>query len=652
MKNPTPIAVPFALAATSLLHAQEFTENLTNIPSTDGLGSSINVVYTQPIGQSLITNISWTDVVGDGSSSGSSWGNEMRMDVNGEDIQFFPAEGSNSPGGIWGPASGSLDVSIPVDGDLRIEFYESYDDLEFDVDAIYTGGSITITYVSAGDCNENGIADPDELSIETDCDSNGTLDECELINDDCDENGVLDTCEIAPESDCDSNGIYDACELAVGDCDDSGVLDVCELTPESDCDSSGFLDVCEIEIFDCNQNGVLDSCESPQTEISFDTGLLDGGEAGPTYTFEADGNWERLVVEMEFDNVDGDLTYASDLSFSITDPNGICVDLGGTFTDVFSCGLAEDAYLWPAGWETNVSGTYAVLYQVCGLGLSGSGTWTIALTHGYSTGTQDQWSGTMTFGVGEGTVIDCNQNGVDDAEEISPATDCNSDGVLDECQVESGDCNANGVLDSCEGLGSTETELAFDTGLLNGTESVVLPVALSGSLSSLGVQLDFNNPDADATYAGDLLIQLTSPAGDCIEVGGFAGTLFNCGDTGVAADFDASWDVEASGPYAFTFPNLSLCNTTEGDWEVQFMHGYTEGLADQWSGTLTIGTITDDSGPVCPEDLDGNGSIDFNDIVRILSGWGPCSGCPEDLDGNNDVGFSDLVQILANFGPC
>ena len=539
------------------------------------------------------------------------------MDVNGQDIQFFPNEGSNSPGGIWGPASGSVDVSIPVDGDLRIEFYESYDDLEFQVDAIYTGGSITITYVSSADCNENGVADADELSIETDCDSNGTLDECEIANGDCDTNGVLDACEIAPET---------------------------------DCDSSGILDACEIEFFDCNTNGVLDACESQPNEFSFDTGILDGGESGGTYTFESDGNWERLVVEMEFDNVDGDLTYASDLSFSITDPNGICVDFGGFFTDVFSCGLGDDAEPWPVSWETPVSGTYQVFEQVCDLGLSGSGTWTIALTHGYSEGIQDQWSGTMTIGVGAGTVIDCNENGVDDADEISPATDCDSDGVLDECQLEpGGDCNANGVLDSCEGLGSTETELTFDTGELDGGESVDLSVALGGSLVSLGVQLDFNNPNADQTYAGDLLIQLTSPAGDCIEVGGYLGTLFNCGDTGVAADFDASWDEVASGPYAFTFSNLSLCNTTEGDWTVQFMHGYQGGLADQWSGTLTIGT-SGDSGPVCPADIDGSGAVDFGDLVQILSNWGGDG--PEDLDGSGTVDFGDLVQVLSNFGPC
>ena len=79
------------------------------------------------------------------------------------------------------------------------------------------------------------------------------------------------------------------------------------------------------------------------------------------------------------------------------------------------------------------------------------------------------------------------------------------------------------------------------------------------------------------------------------------------------------------------------------------MHGYDAGLADQWSGTLTIGT-TDDSGPVCPADLDGSGSIDFGDIVQVLSNWGSTG--PADLDGSGTVDFGDLIVVLSSFGPC
>ena len=45
-------------------------------------------------------------------------------------------------------------------------------------------------------------------------------------------------------------------------------------------------------------------------------------------------------------------------------------------------------------------------------------------------------------------------------------------------------------------------------------------------------------------------------------------------------------------------------------------------------------------------DFNGDGLVNFNDLLIMLSGWGPCSGCPEDLDGNNDVGFSDILILL------
>ena len=392
MKNPIYTAASLSLVTTSVLHAQEFTLPLEQIPSTDGLGNPANVVFEEPVGQVIITNIAWTDVVGDG-LGGPTWGNEMAMQINDAGfVNFFPEEGEATAGGVWGPSEGSIDVNIEVEN-LRLEFFETYDDFA-GVDATYVSGLVTITYIPGGDCNDNGIQDDEELSPETDCNSNGRLDECDLAD-------------------------------GATDCDANGVLDVCENT------------------------------EPP-----------------------------------------------------------------------------------------------------------------------------------------------------------------------------------------------TETELAFDTGVLDGGQTVDLSVALGGSLVSLGVQLDYNNADGDGTWAGDLLIQLISPAGDCVEVGGF--NLSNCAN-GVAADFDASWDVEASGAYAFTFPDLGLCNTTEGDWTVQLGHGYDVGTQDQWSGTLTIGT-TGDSGPVCPADLDGSGAIDFGDIVQVLSNWGSTG--PADLDGSGIVDFGDLIAVLSSFGPC
>ena len=56
---------------------------------------------------------------------------------------------------------------------------------------------------------------------------------------------------------------------------------------------------------------------------------------------------------------------------------------------------------------------------------------------------------------------------------------------------------------------------------------------------------------------------------------------------------------------------------------------------------------------LCPADVDCSGAIGFDDLLRILSNWGPCGpDCPEDVDGDNDVGFGDVLQVLSAWGPC
>ena len=55
----------------------------------------------------------------------------------------------------------------------------------------------------------------------------------------------------------------------------------------------------------------------------------------------------------------------------------------------------------------------------------------------------------------------------------------------------------------------------------------------------------------------------------------------------------------------------------------------------------------------CPADLVGSDQmVGLNDLLVVLSSWGPCTGsCDADLDGNQEVGFTDLVALLAAWGP-
>jgi len=47
-------------------------------------------------------------------------------------------------------------------------------------------------------------------------------------------------------------------------------------------------------------------------------------------------------------------------------------------------------------------------------------------------------------------------------------------------------------------------------------------------------------------------------------------------------------------------------------------------------------------------DANGDDSINVDDVLTILSSWGPCGvPCLDDLDGDGDVGVDDLLSVLA-----
>ncbi len=54
----------------------------------------------------------------------------------------------------------------------------------------------------------------------------------------------------------------------------------------------------------------------------------------------------------------------------------------------------------------------------------------------------------------------------------------------------------------------------------------------------------------------------------------------------------------------------------------------------------------------CEADVNGNGTVDFPDLIQLLSVFGPCASCPEDFDESGSVDFNDLVSMLSFWGPC
>ena len=59
--------------------------------------------------------------------------------------------------------------------------------------------------------------------------------------------------------------------------------------------------------------------------------------------------------------------------------------------------------------------------------------------------------------------------------------------------------------------------------------------------------------------------------------------------------------------------------------------------------------------PPCSGDGNGDGTVDFADIVGVTAAWGPCEPkveCAFDFDDSGAVDFADLLVVIAAFGPC
>jgi hypothetical protein len=56
--------------------------------------------------------------------------------------------------------------------------------------------------------------------------------------------------------------------------------------------------------------------------------------------------------------------------------------------------------------------------------------------------------------------------------------------------------------------------------------------------------------------------------------------------------------------------------------------------------------------PALPGDVNGDRSIDIDDIFGVISGWGACPPaglCQADLNGDGEVGIDDLFDVILNW---
>ena len=127
-------------------------------------------------------------------------------------------------------------------------------------------------------------------------------------------------------------------------------------------------------------------------------------------------------------------------------------------------------------------------------------------------------------------------------------------------------------------------------------------------------------------------------------------------DTHISNDGGASW----------TF--VQSTNGTSGDWEIaQFEvgeyvtpsssvvvrfsveDGNDPSIVEAGIDNLEVSVVL--CGSPCPGDIDGNGAVDVNDLLTVISQWGGAGGSA-DIDGSGVVDVGDLLLVIGAWGDC
>ncbi|MHC5113163.1 MAG: two-component regulator propeller domain-containing protein [Planctomycetota bacterium] len=75
-----------------------------------------------------------------------------------------------------------------------------------------------------------------------------------------------------------------------------------------------------------------------------------------------------------------------------------------------------------------------------------------------------------------------------------------------------------------------------------------------------------------------------------------------------------------------------------------------DGGYEVWVGTageaIAVMTVT----TAVPGDANGDGVVNFADVLVVISSWGPCGGpCAADVNGDGVVNFADVLAVIANW---
>ena len=159
------------------------------------------------------------------------------------------------------------------------------------------------------------------------------------------------------------------------------------------------------------------------------------------------------------------------------------------------------------------------------------------------------------------------------------STACNYDPVA---LVDDGSC----VLpDPVEGCPVCDFDVsAAASNVAGGATGGVTSFSASGDLESVTVSLVWTNDNNDGSWAGDLLMEVASPDGPCIGIGGYD-VASSCGGAGT---WPADWNTSNSGTYSATVNAAAAGLSGTGEWTVTLVNGWATSIGATYDVTFAV----------------------------------------------------------------
>lgn len=149
---PQLMGVGSSVLAPVSISATEVVFDVTGVQSFEGYGNALNEVFSLAVGAgATVVSVAWDVTL---TANSPSWLSEMRMDFSDSaettGVSLTVGNGVNS-GGTQSFSSGGtlfladygLEFAVGADGVLRLEFWESYNDVTGGADGVWDSGTLT-----------------------------------------------------------------------------------------------------------------------------------------------------------------------------------------------------------------------------------------------------------------------------------------------------------------------------------------------------------------------------------------------------------------------------------------------------------------------------------------------------------------------------